>query len=85
MKYFYYQSDNNTLEKNNIAYNYFQQSYNKFSSRIQYLTEGFDYIIDVFNSYLNSSFFNYEQKNQLNEIKRKIIDRKKVNDKALIR
>ena len=85
MKYFYYQSDNNILEKNNIAYNYFQQSYNKFSSRIQYLTEGFDYIIDVFNSYLNSSFFNYEQKNQLNEIKRKIIDRKKDNNGTLIR
>ena len=76
MKYFYFQSDNNTLEKVNVAYKYFNSAFREFGGRIQYLTSGFDYILDVFNLYLNSSFFNQDQKNNINGFKEKIVDRK---------
>ena len=77
MKYFYYQSDNNKFEKTNTAYNYFQKSFREFGGRIQYLTEGFDQIIDVFNLYLNSTFFDQSQKSKLNEYKTRLIERQK--------
>ena len=76
MKYVYYQSDNNTLEKVNVAYKYFTSSFREFGGRIQYLTSGFDYILDVFNLYLNCSFFNQDQKNNINGFKKKIVNRK---------
>ena len=76
MKYFYFQSDNNTLEKVNVAYKYFNSAFREFGGRIQYLTSGFDYILDVFNLYLNCSFFNQEQKNNINGFKKKIVNRK---------
>ena len=76
MKYVYYQSDNNTLEKVNVAYKYFTSSFREFGGRIQYLTSGFDYILDVFNLYLNCSFFNQDQKNNINGFKEKIVNRK---------
>ena len=76
MKYFYLQSDNNTLEKTNIAYKYFQKRFKEFGERIQYLSSGFDYILDVFNLYLNSSFFNQQQKNYINYFKDKIVSQK---------
>ena len=76
MKYFYFQSDNNTLEKVNVAYKYFQKSFKEFGNRIKYLTEGFDFILDSFDIYLNSSFFDNIQKRYINIFKSKIIDRK---------
>ena len=76
MKYVYYQSDNNTLEKVNVAYKYFNSAFREFGGRIQYLTSGFDYILDVFNLYLNCSFFNQDQKNNINGFKKKIVNRK---------
>ena len=78
MKYFYYQSDNNTLEKTYMAYNYFQKSFREFGTKIHYLTKGFDYMIDVFNLYLNSTFFDDKQKFILNQYKTRIIERKKI-------
>ena len=75
MKYFYFQSDNNTLEKVNVAYKYFNSAFREFGGRIQYLTSGFDYILDVFNLYLSSSFFEQSIKNY-NSFKEKIVNRK---------
>ena len=76
MRYFYGQSENNTLEKVNVAYKYFQKSFKEFGNRIKYLTEGFDFILDSFDIYLNSSFFDNNQKNYIKSFKSKIIDRK---------
>ena len=76
MKYLYVQSDNNTFEKTKVAYKYFQMGFREFGTRIQYLTSGFDYILNVFDLYLNSSFFNEEQKKSINSYKEKIIERK---------
>ena len=76
MRYFYGQSENNTLEKVNVAYKYFQKSFKEFGNRIKYLTEGFDFILDSFDIYLNSSFFDNTQKRYINIFKSKIIERK---------
>ena len=75
-KYFYYQSDNNTLEKNNIAYKYFEKSNKNFGPKIPYITEGFDNIINIINIYLNSSYFNDFQKINFRDFQNKIIKRK---------
>ena len=77
MKYFYIQSDNTTIEKNNLAYKYFLSSYRNFGAFIPNLTESFDFFIDVLDLYLNSSYFSNDQKLKLNEVKSRIIWQKK--------
>jgi len=78
LKYFYYESDNNTLEKYNIAYKYLEKSYKNFGSKIPYITEGFDNIIDTLNIYLNSTYFIESQKYNIKDFKNQIIERKKI-------
>ena len=78
MKYFYYQSDNNTLEKRNICYNYFVKSKKSFGYLLNHLTEGFDFIIDILNLYINSTYLTVKQKNDIKNFKLKIINRKKI-------
>ena len=41
-----------------------------------YLTDGFDYIIDVLDKYINCCFFNEEQINKFIDFKKLIIKRK---------
>ena len=78
LKYFYYESDNNTLEKYNIAYKYLEKSYKNFGSKIPYITEGFDNIIDTLNIYLNSTYYIESQKYYIKDFQNKIIERKKI-------
>ena len=77
MKYFYIQSDNNTIEKTNLAYKYFFQKIKVFGKYLPYVTTGFDYFLDILNLYMNSSFFSEHQKKFISEFRLKIIDRKK--------
>ena len=52
MEYFYEQTQNNTLEKR-AGYAFFEKkTYNICIKAIQYLTEGFDYIIKIIDLYL---------------------------------
>ena len=76
MKFYYLQSDNNILEKRYICYNYFKRSVDGFGYLLEYLTDGFDLIIDILNLYLNSTYFDAAQKNDINNFKIKIIERK---------
>lgn len=77
MKYFYLQSDNNTLEKINMPFKYFQMKVkNKYEKYIIYLTDEFEFILDVLNLFLNSTYFNNQQKFNIARFKNKIIDRK---------
>lgn len=76
MKYFYIQSDNNTLEKNLLVYGYFEKCMKFFGQYIHDLTEGFDTILDVFDLYLNSSYFNQSQKVKIAYFKFKFVERK---------
>jgi len=72
MEYFYIQSDDNILEKRNICFKYFQKSIYSFEKYIQYLSKGFNFIIDTLNLYLNSPYFDEEQKIIIKKFKSKI-------------
>ena len=72
MKYFFIQSDNNQLEKNNVAYKFFYKKVNEYKLKLGYLTEGFDYINNVLDLYLNCSFFNNEQKSIIMDFKNEV-------------
>ena len=76
MKYYYIKSDNNKLEKNNVAYKFFYKKiYKPYINNINSLTEGFDYIIDVLDLYLQCLYFNEEQKTNITIFKNKINER----------
>ena len=77
MKYYYFQTEENQIEKNFVGYKFFEEKvYKPYKNRTNNLSKGFDYIIDVLNIYLNSSFFNETQKMNLTEFKDLIIKRK---------
>ena len=77
MKYFYLQSDDNTLEKSKMAYGYYHKSMNNFHKYIPEVTEGFDFIYKVFDLYLNSPYLDKTQKDHLNKYKTKFMEREK--------
>lgn len=74
MKYYFEQSDNNHLEKNLVAYNFFKLQVNEYINDLDKLTEEFDYIIDILNLYINCSFYNQEQKYNLIHFELKYVD-----------
>ena len=76
MKYFYFQSDNNQLEKNNMAYSYFEKSIGFIKENINIVTEGFDYFGEILDIYYNSTYFKEGQKTNIKDIKEIIINRK---------
>ena len=47
MKYFYIQSDNNTIEKSNLAYKYLKVSLIEFGNYLSSVTVGFDYFLNI--------------------------------------
>ena len=74
LKYYYLQSEENQIEKNFVGYKFFDEKiYKSYKNRTDNLTEGFNYIIDVLNIYINCSFFNESQKNNLIDFKDIII------------
>ena len=82
MRYFYLQSDNNTIEKNYMAFEYFNKSMRLFGKFIPNVTIGIDYILNVFDLYINSSYFNHIHKKRLNCFKSKFAKiKKKLNNK----
>ena len=76
MKYFYFESDNTIIEKNNICYKYFEKSHIGFKNHIEDITGGFDTVLDALNLYLNSTYFNDEQKKNITDFKNVVIQRK---------
>ena len=76
IKYFYIQSDNNTLEKSQMAYSYFKKSMSLNKRLLMYVTDGFDYIFDVLELYLTSPYLNDRQKADINSYKTKFIEQK---------
>ena len=76
LKYYYIQTEDNEIEKNYVGYKFFNEKvYNFYLDKIEYLTKGFDYIIDVLNMYINCSFFNQTQKISLTNFRKTIIKR----------
>ena len=80
MRYFYIQSDNTILEKSNLAYKYFEKNIWILDKYFPYVTEGFNFILNVLDLYLNSPFFSESEKNKLNAFRTKVIN-KKMNKK----
>ena len=77
MKYYYEQSSNNYYEKVNGGYKFFTyRIIRKYEDKIKYLTNGFDFIIDVINIYLNSKYYDERQKILLKKFKSKIKSQK---------
>lgn len=77
LKYYYIQSENNEIEKNFVGYKFFTEKINNFYvDKINNLTEGFDYIIDVLNLYIRSPFLNITQKDDLIAYKEHLIKKK---------
>ena len=72
MKYYFIQSDNNSLEKNKVAYNFFYKKVNEYKKFLGYLTEGFDYINNVLDLYLNCTFFSDKQKYIIMNFKKEV-------------
>jgi len=78
MKYFIIRSDNNTLEKNNIPYKFFDEKVKIYiNEAINKITEEFNFYIEVFNLYLDCPFFSKEKRDIIAKYKNKIINRKK--------
>ena len=77
LKYFYVQSDDNSLEKNTMAYNYFKRMALGSIKKIDQLNGGFDFILDVLNLYLNCSYFDDSKKNKIYNFRTKIMEQQK--------
>ena len=74
LKYYYFQTKENKLEKNYVCYKFFDEKiYKTHRNMTIYLTDGFDYIIDVLDKYINCFFFNEEQINKFIDFKKLII------------
>jgi glycosyltransferase involved in cell wall biosynthesis len=74
LKYYYFQTKENKLEKNYVCYKFFDEKiYKTHRNMTIYLTDGFDYIIDVLEKYINCCFFNKEQINKFIDFKKLII------------
>ena len=78
MKYLILQSDNNTIEKNNIPYKFFDKKVkNSLRNGIKYLNKDFNFYIHVLNLYLDCPFFNTDKKNVIKKFIRKLSIKKK--------
>ena len=80
MKYFFIKSDNNTNEKNNMAYKFFKEKVlkrkeNDKNDYINHVTKGFDFFIEVLDMYINCEFFDTDKKNEIKNYKNIIIQR----------
>ena len=82
MDYYYEQTDCNKYEKVNGGYKFFKKRIYQFENRIKYLTRGFKYIIKIIDKYLNSPYFDMNQKIKLKTFQNKIyLQKLKINAK----
>ena len=78
MKYFILKSDNNTIEKNDMPYKFFEKKVkNILKKDLKYISKHFEFYIDVFNLFLNCPFFNKDKKKVLLKFKRKVLLKKR--------
>jgi len=76
MEYFYEQTENNLVEKRAGLSFFLIKTQKVCAKSCEYLTEGFDYVINVLDIYLNSQYYNSEQKKKLEYFKNKVIKAK---------
>lgn len=77
MKYYFEQSANNPYEKINGGYKFFTYRIVRiYEDKIQFLSEGFDFIINVIDIYLECPFFNSAQKQLLKQFELQVNSQK---------
>ena len=77
MDYYYEQSENNIYEKTKGGYRFFEyRIVRRYESKIEFLTKGFKYIINILTKYIKSPFFNTSQRESLRAFRNKIIIQK---------
>jgi hypothetical protein len=73
MDYYFEQSEDNLYEKTKGGYRFFEyRIVRRYESKIEFLTKGFNYIINVLNKYIKSPFFNLSQREFLRSFRNKI-------------
>ena len=73
MKYFFEKSGNNTFEQRNVGIDFFLVKVkSKYKSYIKYLNKGFDFINNVLDLYLNSTFLNNKEKEDFISFKKEV-------------
>ena len=78
LNYYYFQTKQNEIEKNYVCYKFFYEKiYQTHKNMTRYLTDEFEYIIDVLDKYINCPFFNTEQINNFIDFKKLIINRER--------
>ena len=83
MRYFFIQSDDNKEEKRLLAYKYYEKNVRTLKEFIGYLKKDFDYdfVLGVFDLYLNSLYFDEKQRRELDNLKKVFKDKKEKNQK----
>jgi len=75
MRFFYIQSEESRKEKLLVAFQFFYSKIFIYKKYIQYLTEGFDYIIDILDIYLKSTFLVNDEKFFIRLFKSEILEK----------
>ena len=84
MDYYYEQSENNVYEKTKGGYRFFEyRIVRKYESKIEFLTKGFKYIVNVLTKYIKSPFFNFSQREALRAFRNKIMIQKLYVESAI--
>ena len=85
LKFYYYKTKENMTEKNFVNFKFFNDKiYNLYQNMTDYLTNEFDYIIEVLNLYINCHLFNKSQIFIFNNFKNLIIRKKRKYSNRLI-
>ena len=76
MKYFILKSDNSSIEKNNIAYKFFDEKVREYLNHaINHINKEFEFYIEVLDLYINCKYFAKEKKDIFNNIKNQIVNK----------
>ena len=81
LKYYYFQTEENEIEKNFVGYKFFNEKiYKLYNNNTINLTKGFNYIINVLNLYINCKFINETARKNLTDYRNTIRYIKSKND-----
>ena len=80
LKYYYFQTEENEIEKNFVGYKFFYEKIYKLYNNSINLTKGFNYIINVLNLYINCKFINETARKNLTDYRNTIRYIKSKND-----
>ena len=73
MKYYYMQSDDSRKEKLMVGYQFFYSKVYIYKNYIQYMTEGFNLVVETLNLYINSPYILNSEKYFLKLFKEKVM------------